>query len=900
MENKGNAYVSKPSVAIVASCHPLVLALLENLEKNFCSVEIITDDKESLIKHLKISSEKIKSPNESLSPQINYVILLCLGSLAENFTRNFLLKEKEKIICAAKLSKKKSAKSLFVFPFVQEVSSHRVLSTWVSEILSDKKLFAGVIYLGEVLFKSQNFFYDFGLPGALKLFLSNRAIVIPRAERFFYPLESTLAVDEILRSLFSLRAYDKETAIVGDPISVKEFCEDLKKINPQTKIIYSKESQEIITPAVDEIIYKKTDLKNFLREEIKKHQLKEDLEFSSSTNGKTSSGPATLIKKTPFKFAKSPPHLKKTALSFLAAALFILVFPWFLIGISLYSLNCARSTFGKGELGPSEKALKISRASAVILKEYLLYTSKIPTIPILYKEPLESSYSLIKTTDAFLKVLSTTVDLIDLSEDTVGNNPYDVKIYQMRISLSLDALYKDFGFLQGESESLDGVSGRLAKRILKDFNVPDTKEKVWQYAKISMQLSELLGESKTKTYLVLFQESRTLRGAGGQVGAIGLVTFSGGLLTDYQVVGSAYADKRIRGQVEPPEIFRKYLGELNWFLRDSSWDADFSVASSKAEWFIDKELDRSVDGVVGIDTELLKSFLRETGPLYVEDREKVTADNLDDFLLKAQDSEGEIPEKEGLHSQIYTELFKRIFGVSPKDKVKLLRKILEGFNQKQLQIFSHEPIVQRAISNLGWGGEVNQMSCKGNCYSDFVGIVEANPKDSLESKFIKKEADLVVYLEKGLVKRKLILFFDNPNKGREEKYKSYVRVLVPDDSGFGPVDIVGEERKETTTPEVYGIRGHKEAGVFLELLPGETKALVFSWEGGTDVDFDKNGEYLFYLRKQAGAVPYPIEVRFGFPAEVLTLGIPSFSLTNQGLVGYNIILARDFLSRIFW
>jgi len=60
-------------------------------------------------------------------------------------------------------------------------------------------------------------------------------------------------------------------------------------------------------------------------------------------------------------------------------------------------------------------------------------------------------------------------------------------------------------------------------------------------------------------------------------------------------------DAQLKGGVVPPKGIASYLNEKNWFLRDSNWDPDFPTSAVRAEWFIDKEIGESFDGVFAIN-----------------------------------------------------------------------------------------------------------------------------------------------------------------------------------------------------------------------------------------------------------------------------------------------------------
>ena len=153
--------------------------------------------------------------------------------------------------------------------------------------------------------------------------------------------------------------------------------------------------------------------------------------------------------------------------------------------------------------------------------------------------------------------------------------------------------------------------------------------------KISQRLPYLLGNDKTKTYLILFQNNMELRPTGGFIGSFSLVKFSKGKMVDMPVYDVYTADGQLKGYVEPPTPIRDFLGEANWFLRDSNWDPDFAISAQRAEWFLNKELEIGVDGVVGIDLEIIRSLIKIVGPIKLIDfNQTIDENNMNDVIQK--------------------------------------------------------------------------------------------------------------------------------------------------------------------------------------------------------------------------------------------------------------------------
>jgi hypothetical protein len=124
--------------------------------------------------------------------------------------------------------------------------------------------------------------------------------------------------------------------------------------------------------------------------------------------------------------------------------------------------------------------------------------------------------------------------------------------------------------------------------------------------------------------------------------------------------------------------------------------------------------------------------------------------------------------------------------------------------------------------------------------------------------------------------------------------------LAPHSAVFADVEVSDSTEREFITPEINELRGRKEAGVFVEVRPGQTRNLTFSWEESMNISFSETGEYRLFWRKQAGTIADQINVRFSLPEGVKTYSVAPYSLTQEGALGYNTNLARDFSSRIFW
>ncbi|MDD2225447.1 MAG: DUF4012 domain-containing protein, partial [Candidatus Shapirobacteria bacterium] len=138
-------------------------------------------------------------------------------------------------------------------------------------------------------------------------------------------------------------------------------------------------------------------------------------------------------------------------------------------------------------------------------------------------------------------------------------------------------------------------------------DLKEIKEKLNLVSKGMKILPEMLGlDGRKREYLVLLQNEAELRATGGFIGSYAILSFQNGKLLNFEVKDVYEADGQLKGHVEPPIEIKNYLGEANWFMRDANWNPDFVKASADIQWFLSQEINKKVDGVIGINLAVAK------------------------------------------------------------------------------------------------------------------------------------------------------------------------------------------------------------------------------------------------------------------------------------------------------
>jgi hypothetical protein len=885
------------SICLFSDSNFFALNLLENLLSKNCVVNIVTDDVEGWRQKTRHLSNKSKfsiyrTKKNDLQKRYDYAV----------FCSGFIKKEKalsdyDAFSC---LPGVEMAKTLIIFPF--EIFSAK--ENPVFKISSN----SAVIYLGDLLGPRMDLESDLLVPRCIRRMFQNKEIRLGIGE-IFYPLFVADAVRAIVRWMFSFGPYGREIFLLGPATSTSNFIQKNQALIGVLKVKYDSAAKIRIIPRGYEIQSVRCNLGFCLTETYKWIGVNR-LSGNSTLKRK---GADTRIK------------------SFLVFLLFIFIAPFLTLFVYGGLLLLSYGEFIGGREGLARDTVFISKALAAITEKESFLLSKIPLVGKIYGETSyvgDIGYDFSDILQESMPVFQNTAQLFN---NILGSAVYDPAILSVRMELGLANIYKDVLFIQQKTQANASKGVWVAEEIFKRIDFDELKNLIAQSKILAGSTPEILGKSQSKTYLVLFENNMELRPTGGFIGSYGLVTFDGGRLSDFTVNDIYSADGQLNGHVEPPAAIKNYLGEANWWFRDSNWDPDFPTSAKRAEWFLDKEIGRSVDGVVAVDLFPIKEILKYTGPVFLPDFNlDISSANLYEQTQEEVQS-GFFPgthKKASFLTALSRSLLLETQKLNLRQKLSVLKSFYVSLEGRRMQIFLHDRSLQNAITLLGWDGSVIMPTCGANCYADFLGVVEANVGVNKANYFIQRSTGVEIKIGSSDIERRVTLNLKNSANtelGPAGRYKVYIRLLTPEDVDIVEVKDLSGQIYKTLSPEVVDIKGRKETGILAEVLGGQDKKIVFTYKTPLE-KIPLINSYGLYVRKQAGTEEGPVAITIdsgGIPLHADS----NFSLTHEGiyvydkLLGltyqcstppgneslqgeheycYNTLLARDIFSRFSW
>ncbi len=432
-------------------------------------------------------------------------------------------------------------------------------------------------------------------------------------------------------------------------------------------------------------------------------------------------------------------------------------------------------------------------------------------------------------------------------------------------------------------------------------------------------LSEAVGSSGPKKYLILFENNTELRPAGGFPGTYALVDFNRGFLREFKVDDIYNIDGQNRKKIIPPLELQHITP--TWGARDANWFANFPDSAKKVmQFYTGNDGGPAVDGVIALTPAVISRILDIIGPVELSDYGRTIEST--NFLSQIQE-EVEYGDNRTKPKQVLVDFapkfLEKLSQQSKESWLAIFKVLAEGIEQKQILAYFKNSDLERIVLENNFAGEVKKTE------GDYLMIAHSNIKGSKTDAVIDNSYSLDSKADDGgMIEHALKI--SRTHNGGQSKFGFYnrtnmdfVRVLVPEGSellsisGNSKVDfkplvnyksIGGYEEDEdlknyeSNSEELFpGVKKFSEAGktvfgFWLKLEPGQEKEVTLRYK--IPLDLNKK-EYTLLVQKQAGTIDDKFSFNLELPAgEAVIYKYPDLS-ADGNLVEFQGNLVKDFM-----
>ena len=584
---------------------------------------------------------------------------------------------------------------------------------------------------------------------------------------------------------------------------------------------------------------------------------------------------------------KKPRKRKKTSFF---RGVFIFLFLFIFLEVVLFSTGVggilfARKQIERGSFSTAQTAAGISTSAISTARLPLRLLTATPFLEKLF-EPLDNAFSFtLRTLHFWNGLLQSTAQTSSIVEMVLGNEKYSIENSAKNQALYFDQAIRDIGFIKAQSQQ-----GKLEEHVFNAFflDLAKLKDTLVAARQLMLAVPELLGSDSPKTYAVLIQDNTTLRPTGGVVRYVVLLKFDSGKLVDMSYVSASAIQEGLRGFVQPPSELQD-LGISNWGFDNANWRANFVESAERVEWFLDKGVAQSVDGVVALDLFALFKLASLTGPVNTSlADEQITADNLVLQVAKSQKKE-----------ELVGEVTKILFDEAIANKgfgQRGLWWLLSMFTQSHAMAFLHLQSAQGALADIGFTGDIYKTWCDGeNCFDDGLVFSETTLSQNGNAQLVKRSAALDILIENGIVKRKLTMDFLNQSN---LDYKGYFKVYADQKAKFAEAVIREGNSQYNQVVKTSSTAGIVEGALPISVAKDGLTRVVLVWHSPADLNFGSKGAYNFYLRMHSGYENLYTKTNFSFPRKVEA--VLDQALTQSATIGYNTLLLQDEVLHFSW
>jgi len=382
------------------------------------------------------------------------------------------------------------------------------------------------------------------------------------------------------------------------------------------------------------------------------------------------------------------------------------------------------------------------------------------------------------------------------------------------------------------------------------------------------KLPDILGKSKEKTYLLLFQNDKERRATGGFLTAYATFKIKDGKISidrsdDIYSLDASIADH----PRAPREILTYHINVPLFQIRDSNLSPDLVKSIELFNSLYKKSGNRVVyDGIIMLDSKILVDMLTIFGDTEVQGV---------NFTAKT-DKRCDCPQviyqlfdmvdrptpylrenRKGILGSLMYALFYKAIGFSPsKYWGTLAQTMFQNLDEKHILLYFVDPETQAAVERMNYAGRIREYS------GDYLHINNVNFAGAKSNLFVKEGFTSKATSKNGVLEKELTVEFKNPyphsdcnlergNLCLNATLRNWIRIYVP--LGSKLIDFKGSKMKV----QEYTEFGKTVFEGFLEVPTEGMAKVVVTYTLPPSVTAQN---YRLYIQKQPGVMEQNLRV----------------------------------------
>lgn len=439
----------------------------------------------------------------------------------------------------------------------------------------------------------------------------------------------------------------------------------------------------------------------------------------------------------------------------------------------------------------------------------------------------------------------------------------DISIEQKRRMLGV--IYSSKGDLETAQSEFNIVSQKMAEidqlHPLFIFNkvvqplqqeIPRIQEAFDGIVTAVKWLPAFAGYPQSKTYLIILENNRELRPAGGFIGTYGLLTVRDGEIKNLFTDNSYNLDFPSRSylKIEPPEPIKTYLRQPKWFFRDSNWWPDFPTSAKKMQWFYEAEGGvKNVDGVIAFTPDLIEGMLGILGEFNVANikfNQQNFWEQLEYQVEYGYYKQG-IPnsQRKDIIKDLGEQIISRLYVLPMNQWPAVFALFNREMAEKQILLYFNDSRLQADALAKDWAGAVKPFG------GDYLMLVDANMAALKTDAVMERTlSHSLTQASDGTLSAQTKVVYQNmgPSTWMSGRYRSYTRLYVPAGSQLVSVRVGNQEVKQVDI-DVYNEFGKTAFGVFFEVDPLASQTVTWEYKLPANI---VNKKYTLMVQKQPG------------------------------------------------